>query len=52
MSEVANRAITGIVNISAISVVRTSNSPFADDPIFRQFFGIQQPDIGFIINDK
>jgi Do/DeqQ family serine protease len=38
-SAVAARAVTGIVNISAISVVRTSNSPFANDPIFRQFFG-------------
>ena len=38
-STVAARAVTGIVNISAISVVRTSNSPFAHDPIFRQFFG-------------
>ncbi len=41
-SEVAGRAVTGIVNISAISVVRTSNSPFANDPIFRQFFGNQE----------
>ncbi len=40
-SDVAGRAVTGIVNISAISVVRTSNSPFANDPIFRQFFGNQ-----------
>jgi Do/DeqQ family serine protease len=36
---VAGRAVSGIVNISALSVVRTSNSPFANDPIFRQFFG-------------
>jgi serine protease Do len=41
-SDVASRAVTGIVNISAISVVRTSNSPFADDPVFRQFFGNQE----------
>jgi Do/DeqQ family serine protease len=41
-SDVASRAVTGIVNISAISVVRTSNSPFANDPIFRQFFGNQE----------
>ncbi len=37
-SAVASRAVSGIVNISAVSVVRTSNSPFANDPIFRQFF--------------
>jgi Do/DeqQ family serine protease len=41
-SEVASRAVSGIVNISAISVVRTPNSPFANDPIFRQFFGNQE----------
>ena len=40
-SDVASRAISGIVNISAYSVVRTSNSPFANDPLFRQFFGNQ-----------
>ncbi len=40
-SEVASRAVTGIVNISAVSVVRTPNSPFANDPVFRQFFGNQ-----------
>jgi serine protease Do len=40
-SDVAGRAVTGIVNISAVSVVRTPNSPFANDPIFRQFFGSQ-----------
>jgi serine protease Do len=44
-SAVAGRAVSGIVNISALSVVRTSNSPFANDPIFRQFFG--EPDEWF-----
>ena len=38
-SAVAGRAVGGIVNLSAVSVVRTSNSPFANDPVFRQFFG-------------
>jgi len=38
-SDVASRAVGGIVNISAIAVVKTSNSPFANDPVFRQFFG-------------
>jgi Do/DeqQ family serine protease len=38
-SAVAGRAVEGIVNISAQSVVRRSNSPFANDPFFRQFFG-------------
>jgi serine protease Do len=38
-SAIAERAVTGIVNISATSVVRRPNSPFGDDPFFRQFFG-------------
>ncbi len=38
-SIVAERAIRGIVSLTAVSVVRTSNSPFASDPAFRQFFG-------------
>jgi serine protease Do len=36
---VAGRAIGGIVSLTAVSVVRTPNSPFANDPAFRQFFG-------------
>jgi Do/DeqQ family serine protease len=38
-SVVAERAVRGIVSLTAVSVVRTSNSPFANDPAFRQFFG-------------
>ena len=38
-SAVAARASGGIVNISSVSMVRESNSPFANDPFFRQFFG-------------
>jgi serine protease Do len=38
-STIASRAVAGIVNISAVSVVRTPNSPFGNDPFFRQFFG-------------
>jgi serine protease Do len=38
-SAVAARAVPGIVNISSVSLVRTSNSPFANDPFFSQFFG-------------
>jgi serine protease Do len=41
-SAIASRAVAGIVNISAISVVRTPNSPFGNDPFFRQFFGDQE----------
>jgi Do/DeqQ family serine protease len=35
----AERAISSVTNISSTQLVRTSNSPFADDPFFRQFFG-------------
>ncbi len=38
-SVVASRAVGGVVSLATVSVVRTSNSPFANDPIFRQFFG-------------
>ncbi len=38
-STVAARAVAGIVNISSVSMVRTSNSPFANDPLFSQLFG-------------
>jgi serine protease Do len=38
-SAVAGRAVGGIVSLSAVAVVRTSNSPFANDPFFSQFFG-------------
>ena len=33
------RAVGGVVNISSLQVVRTPNSPFANDPFFRYFFG-------------
>ena len=38
-SAVAERSIGGIVSLTAVSVVRAPNSPFGNDPIFRQFFG-------------
>jgi serine protease Do len=44
-SGIASRAVAGIVNISATTVVRTPNSPFGNDPFFRQFFG--EPDDWF-----
>jgi Do/DeqQ family serine protease len=39
---VASRAVKGVANISSVQVTRTSNSPFADDPFFRYFFGDQE----------
>jgi Do/DeqQ family serine protease len=38
LTGVAQRAIESVTNISSQQVVRTSNSPFANDPFFR-FFG-------------
>jgi Do/DeqQ family serine protease len=36
---IAERTVPAVVNISSQQVVRRSNSPFANDPFFRQFFG-------------
>jgi Do/DeqQ family serine protease len=38
-ADVAARTVNAVTNISAIQVVRTPMSPFANDPFFRQFFG-------------
>src|SRR5262245_56848827 len=38
LSGVAQRAISSVTNISSTQIVRTSNSPFANDPSFRFFF--------------
>ena len=38
-TEVAARTIEGVINISAVQVVRRRSSPFANDPSFRYFFG-------------
>jgi Do/DeqQ family serine protease len=40
-SAVAARAVPGIVNISSVTMVRTSNFPFGNSP-FSQFFGDDQ----------
>jgi serine protease Do len=39
---IAGQATRGVANISSLQVVRTSNSPFANDPFFRYFFGDDQ----------
>ena len=39
-TRVAGQAVKGVANISSLQVVRTT-SPFADDPVFRYFFGDQ-----------
>jgi serine protease Do len=38
LTVVAQRAIGSVTNISSTQVVRTPNSPFANDPFFRFFF--------------
>ena len=39
LTGVAQRAIGSVTNISSTQIVRTPNSPFANDPFFRYFFG-------------
>jgi Do/DeqQ family serine protease len=41
---VAQRAISSVTNISSTQIVRTPNSPFANDPFFRFFFNDAQDD--------
>ena len=41
LSSVAARTIPSVMNITSLQVVRTQNSPFASDPLFRYFFGDQ-----------
>jgi serine protease Do len=38
-TRIAGQAVKGVANISSLQVVRTRNSPFANDPFFRYFFG-------------
>ena len=46
LTAVAERAIPAVTNISSTQIVRTSNSPFANDPFFRRFFGDQYDAFG------
>jgi serine protease Do len=48
-SRVAAQAVRGVANISSLQVVRTTNSPFANDPFFRYFF---EDDPGFGTRDR
>jgi serine protease Do len=40
-TRIAAQAVRAVANISSVQLVRTSNSPFANDPFFRYFFGDQ-----------
>ena len=44
LTVVAERAIASVTNISSTQIVRTPNSPFANDPFFRFFFNDPQDD--------
>jgi Do/DeqQ family serine protease len=48
-SKVAGDAVQGVANISSLQIVRTTNSPFGNDPFFRYFFGDDQ---GFGSRDR
>ena len=43
LTDAAQLAIASVPNISSTQVVRTPNSPFANDPFFRDFFGGDSP---------
>ena len=47
LTAVAQRAIGSVTNISSTQVVRTPNSPFANDPFFRFFFNDQEDAFGY-----
>jgi Do/DeqQ family serine protease len=47
LTAVAQRAIGSVTNISSTQVVRTPNSPFANDPFFRFFFDDQDNAFGY-----
>jgi len=47
LTGVAQRAITSVTNISSTQIVRTPNSPFANDPFFRFFFNDQDDAFGY-----
>jgi Do/DeqQ family serine protease len=43
LTQAAELAIPSVPNISSQQIVRTPNSPFLNDPFFRDFFGGQSP---------
>jgi serine protease Do len=45
-TKVASAGVRGVANISSTQLVRQSNSPFANDPFFRYFFGDQDDMFG------
>ena len=47
LTAVAQRAISSVTNISSTQIVRTPNSPFANDPFFRFFFNDADDAFGY-----
>src|SRR6476660_10444866 len=47
LTGVAQRAVGSVTNISSTQIVRTPNSPFANDPFFRFFFSDQDDAFGY-----
>jgi serine protease Do len=47
LTAVAQQAIASVTNISSTQIVRTPNSPFANDPFFRYFFNDQEDAFGY-----
>jgi serine protease Do len=47
LTGIAQRAVASVTNISSTQIVRTSNSPFANDPFYRFFFGGQDDGFGY-----
>jgi serine protease Do len=47
-TRIATQAVKGVANISSLQVERRPNSPFANDPFFRYFFG----DNGDLFGDR
>jgi Do/DeqQ family serine protease len=43
LTDVAQRAVGSVTNISSTQVVRGPSSPFQNDPFFRYFFGDEDP---------
>jgi Do/DeqQ family serine protease len=47
LTAVAQRAVSSVTNISSTQIVRTPNSPFANDPFFRFFLNEQDDAFGY-----
>jgi Do/DeqQ family serine protease len=43
---VAEKTVGAVTNISSVQLIQRRNSPFADDPFFRYFFGDSDPMFG------